>query len=216
MPRPDTPTGLPEDFEALKLFLLTEIAEHHHLDVDTLHTNITAPWGWLALGNLASEGLIRFLGRLAVITDDGQMWVDEAARLVGPVPDLPARHDSPDRRDSHRAQLRRAISDPEARQHESWAYVSTGIAMQTLALRQRRGWGQNELARRMGVRQQTISRLENEDDARHTVHTLLKVANAFDVALIVRFAPWSEYVDHASDLPDLAPPEYDKDPGLHP
>ncbi len=48
--------------------------------------------------------------------------------------------------------------------------------------------------------QNQISRLESSDYGRPSITTLKRIAKAFDVALIVRFAPFSELVDWTADL----------------
>lgn len=209
-----TPIGLPEEFESVKLSLLAQVAQAHHLDVAILHDNITAPWGWLALCNLASEGLVVFLGRLVVITDDGQLWADEMARAAGPTP---PGVDSPDRRDAHRAQLRRALADPEYRALWVEEGVYTGIPVQLREMRRRRGWSQMDAANHLGVSQGAYAKFERDEDRKHyQTDTLLKIARLHDVALMVRFCSFAEHIDHSSDLPALAPPSYAEDPDLHP
>jgi transcriptional regulator with XRE-family HTH domain len=66
----------------------------------------------------------------------------------------------------------------------------------------------------MGKRQETICQWENPDYGRYTLKTLRELADAFDVALLVRFAPFSELVDWLIDLtPErLAPPSFEEEP----
>jgi transcriptional regulator with XRE-family HTH domain len=80
--------------------------------------------------------------------------------------------------------------------------IKTGIAFQVRALREQRGWSQGELGRLAGKPQNVISRLENPDYGRFTIQTLLDIARAFDVALLVKFASFSEL---AANLRDLSP-----------
>ncbi|MDP9477672.1 MAG: helix-turn-helix domain-containing protein [Actinomycetota bacterium] len=54
------------------------------------------------------------------------------------------------------------------------------VAGRIFDLRHERGWSQSELARRSGVHNVTISRLEGEIEAPRLV-TLRKLAKAFDV-----------------------------------
>ena len=66
--------------------------------------------------------------------------------------------------------------------------IETGTAIQVHALREREGWTQAELADRAGMRQARISLLESLDyEGSVNVKTLVKLAAAFDVALMVRF-----------------------------
>jgi transcriptional regulator with XRE-family HTH domain len=65
--------------------------------------------------------------------------------------------------------------------------VNKGIPYQLRALRAARGMTQAELAERAGTKQTVISRIENKGAGNLSVKTLLKLAEAFDVALVVRF-----------------------------
>lgn len=72
------------------------------------------------------------------------------------------------------------------------ANIRNGIAFQIRAMRQKANLSQSELAQRAGKTQNVISRLEDPDYGRFTLNTLLDLAKAFDVALVVRFASFSE------------------------
>jgi transcriptional regulator with XRE-family HTH domain len=80
------------------------------------------------------------------------------------------------------------------------AEIATTVPFQIRAMRKQRGWKQVELARRTNQNQKTISDFENPNYARFTLTSLKKLASAFDVALIVRFVPFSELVDWAASL----------------
>jgi transcriptional regulator with XRE-family HTH domain len=68
-------------------------------------------------------------------------------------------------------------------------------------MREREGWTQIELGDEVKMNQNSISRLENPFYGKHTITTLKRLARAFDVALVVRFAPFSELVDWISGTP---------------
>jgi len=108
-----------------------------------------------------------------------------------------------------RQQLWDNLSDTENRR-ELATEVATTIAFQIKALREKNGWNQGELAKRTEKEQPTISQLEDPNYGRYSLSTLKKLANAFDVALIVRFVPFSELVDWLAHLtPDkLSPLSY--------
>jgi hypothetical protein len=57
------------------------------------------------------------------------------------------------------------------------------------------------LARNVEMNQNAISRLENPNYGKATLTTLRRVARAFDVALIVRFVPFSQLADWVSGTP---------------
>ena len=101
------------------------------------------------------------------------------------------------------------LSNPENRR-ELATEIDTTIACQIKALREKNEWVQGELAKRTNKEQPTIAQLEDPNYGRYSLVTLKKLANAFDVALIVRFVPFSELVDWLADLtPDkLAPLSY--------
>jgi transcriptional regulator with XRE-family HTH domain len=71
------------------------------------------------------------------------------------------------------------------------------IATQVRVLRQKEEMSQKDLARALGTSQNAICRLENPKYGRPNISTLKTVAEYFDVALVVRFAPFSELVDWA-------------------
>ncbi|MBI4311360.1 MAG: helix-turn-helix transcriptional regulator [Chloroflexi bacterium] len=111
-----------------------------------------------------------------------------------------------------RQQLLESLKDTEFRKAFA-ADIGTGLAFQIRLLREKRGWTQEELARRAGKRQETISQWENPDYGRYTLSTLMELANAFDVGIIVRFAAFSELVDWTVNLsPErLAPPSFEEE-----
>jgi len=49
--------------------------------------------------------------------------------------------------------------------------------------------------------QNAISRLESPDYGKATLTTLKRIASAFDVGLVVRFVPFTEFVDWVSGTP---------------
>jgi transcriptional regulator with XRE-family HTH domain len=94
---------------------------------------------------------------------------------------------------------KRLIADMKNKEYRD-AFVSehidTGIPFQIRALREQRGLTQKELAERAGMKQERISAIENPNYKNaFTLSTLKRLASAFDIALIVRFAPISQLVD---------------------
>lgn len=97
--------------------------------------------------------------------------------------------------------------------HEWWSSVlRTSIAAQIKAMRESRGWTQQELAKRMGTTQAQVSMLE-KPSPRHppTINTLLRVAAVFDVALLVRFERWGRAVAIMAD--GVVPVPFDQEAG---
>jgi transcriptional regulator with XRE-family HTH domain len=113
-------------------------------------------------------------------------------------------------------QIWHSLEDEEYRR-EFNADVDTGLAFQIRALREKNGWTQGELAERAGSDQGTISQWENPNYGRYTLKTLKSLANAFDVGLLVRFAPFSELaLWHATLTPrSLAPHSFDEENSSH-
>lgn len=72
--------------------------------------------------------------------------------------------------------------------------MSIPLAFQILALREQRGWTQKQLAEKAGMLQPRINALERPSGSEPNLRTLKRLASAFDVALIVRFAPYSELI----------------------
>ena len=78
--------------------------------------------------------------------------------------------------------------------------IEVGIPFQIRALRTQRGMDQKALAKSTGMAQPRISAIESPGYGSFTLDTLKRVAAAFDVALIVRFASFSELVRLSDDF----------------
>ena len=79
------------------------------------------------------------------------------------------------------------------------AQVRTGIAYQVRALREQRNWTQEELGKRLGKGQNAVSRLEDPDYGRLNVSSLTELASAFDVALLIKFVPFTKFFIETAD-----------------
>ena len=82
----------------------------------------------------------------------------------------------------------------------STEHVQTGISYQSRTLRAQRGWAQKKLADVMGKPQSVVSRLENPDYGKLSVSTLLEFAAAFDVALLIQFVSFPEFLRRTRDV----------------
>lgn len=110
-----------------------------------------------------------------------------------------------------REQLETLLRDPEFRREFVADYVQEMVAAQIRAIRERRGWTQEQLGKvANGMSQVQVSRLENPDYSGATLNSLKRMAQAFDVGLIVRMAPFSEFMEWIStmDPERLVPPNY--------
>lgn len=76
--------------------------------------------------------------------------------------------------------------------------LAEGIAAQIRAMRDRQRMNQSDLARAAGMSQNNLSRLENPDYGKYTLSSLKRIAHALDVALVVRFVPFSQYISWLS------------------
>ena len=79
-------------------------------------------------------------------------------------------------------------------------HLRTGPAYQIRALRNARHWSQEELGKRIDTSQSAVARLENPDYGKFSLTTLLRLASAFDVALLVRFVRFSDLLQRTRDL----------------
>jgi transcriptional regulator with XRE-family HTH domain len=95
--------------------------------------------------------------------------------------------------------------------------VDAGLAFQIRTLRQKEGWTQEELARRLGTSQNAVCRLESSNYGKPNVSTLKKVASVFDVALVVRFVKFSALVNDVINLSteSVIPDSFRNDTGLN-
>lgn len=83
--------------------------------------------------------------------------------------------------------LKEELKDPEARRDYAEIFGNSSIALQLKALRLQRKWSQEELGRRAGMKQARISAMEQASYASWNIRTLRRLAEAFDLALIVKF-----------------------------
>lgn len=92
------------------------------------------------------------------------------------------------------------LEDKEYRDAFVESHVRTGVAYQMRTLRKARGLSQEELGHLAGMPQATIGRLEDPDYGAFTLSTLLKLAAAFDIALLVRFTDLGDLLERTEDL----------------
>jgi transcriptional regulator with XRE-family HTH domain len=92
-------------------------------------------------------------------------------------------------------QIARSLNDKAYSEAFVEAEIATTVPFQIRAMRKERHWTQAELAAKANTHQKVISDFENPDIGPRTIESLRAIAAAFDVGLIVRFAPFSEMVD---------------------
>ncbi len=92
------------------------------------------------------------------------------------------------------------LTDKEARDAYVEAQTRVRVAQQIRTLRQQRDLSQKQLGDMMGKPQGNVARLEDKEVARYTLTSLFELASAFDVALIVEFADFPEFLERTEDL----------------
>ena len=79
-------------------------------------------------------------------------------------------------------------------------HIRVGIASQIRILRNKSNISQSQLAEIVGTKQSVISRLEDPDYGTVNLNTLLKIAEAFDVSLLVKFASFGKFINESQDI----------------
>jgi transcriptional regulator with XRE-family HTH domain len=105
-------------------------------------------------------------------------------------------------------------ADPEYRHAWNSENVYTGICFQIRALREQRGWSQAALGKAARMAQERISILEDPNaDTKPTLSTLLRIGDALDVGLDVRFVPYGTVIARSTQtsVEDLEVPSFDEE-----
>src|ERR1035441_6732309 len=99
---------------------------------------------------------------------------------------------------SKKGLIERIRRGKESRSRLVSSNVDKGIAYQIVATRDDRGWNRSDLARESGMTPNNFTRLEDPEYGKQTLSSLKRIAAALDVALVVRFVPFSQYIDWIS------------------
>lgn len=102
-------------------------------------------------------------------------------------------------------------TDTEYRHAWNLENVYTGVCFQIRVLREQREWSQAALGTFAKMAQERISILEDPNaDTKPTLNTLLRIADAFDVGLDVRFVPYKTVIDRSThtDAKELEVPSF--------
>lgn len=86
-----------------------------------------------------------------------------------------------------RDRLREELKNKKFRKAFEAEEVYVKLAIQIALLREKQGWNQRDLARKLHTTQQTISRIENPENGSLSVGTLIKLAEAFRKRLKIGF-----------------------------
>lgn len=104
-----------------------------------------------------------------------------------------------------------SLNDKEYRHALVAAHVGDFLAIQIHSMRLQRGWTQSRLAKESGNTQPQISNFETSCEGVN-LSSLHKLAEAFDVSLIVKFAPFSQSVrEMLYAQADASVPSFDDD-----
>jgi transcriptional regulator with XRE-family HTH domain len=109
--------------------------------------------------------------------------------------------------------LKTKLRSREYRAEFAEALLDDTIALQIRTIRESRNLSQAELARRAGMKQGAISRIESSDYGKWSVSTLKRIARALDVPLLVRFESWGRLIEAATHFTraDLYVPTFEED-----
>jgi transcriptional regulator with XRE-family HTH domain len=99
-----------------------------------------------------------------------------------------------------KSSLVRELKDKQYRDAFVRSQVRIGLPLQLRALRESRGWTQPHLAEAAGMSQPRISEIERPGERKLNLETLFRLAEAFDVALQVRFVPFRDFVDSTDEV----------------
>ncbi|MDQ3180037.1 MAG: helix-turn-helix transcriptional regulator [Acidobacteriota bacterium] len=105
------------------------------------------------------------------------------------------------------------MKDRESRQFFYEEHIETGLPIQIRELRKKRKLTQKALAKLAECDQSNISDWENPNyEYTPQISTLKRLANVFDVPLIVRFGSWEELITWDSNLSpeNIAPASFDE------
>jgi transcriptional regulator with XRE-family HTH domain len=92
------------------------------------------------------------------------------------------------------------LRDKEYRHAYMVEGVRSWLARQIRLLREDRGWSQSDLGNQTGKPQSAISRLEDADYGRLSLQSLFDLAAAFDVAVLVQFVGWNDWLGQMDDV----------------
>lgn len=113
--------------------------------------------------------------------------------------------------------LLKRLKDHDFRRAFAEEAVDVGVPIQIREMRRARGWTQKRLGEVANLAQEAVARAESMSYGRFTLATLKNLAAAFDCALIVRFAPFSELLNWKYQIEEatVTPADYATDLVLH-
>ena len=107
--------------------------------------------------------------------------------------------------------------DKEYRDSYVNSHIKNGLSFQIRGIRKDRGLSQKDFGEEFNTQQAGVSRLENPNYGKFSLETLRKIASIFDVALMVRFVPFSELIAKTATMTreDIIVPSFNNDEKLY-
>jgi len=91
------------------------------------------------------------------------------------------------------------VANKKFRDAYVYEHVRNGVPFQIRTLREERGWTQGKLGEVSAKPRNVITRLEDPNYGKFTLKTLLEIASAFDVAVLIKFVPFSRLLREYDD-----------------
>ncbi|HEY0322440.1 MAG TPA: helix-turn-helix transcriptional regulator [Pyrinomonadaceae bacterium] len=92
------------------------------------------------------------------------------------------------------------INDKTFRDAYVYEHVKRVIPYQLRAMRKERDWKQGDMGKAVGKPRNVINRLENPNYGKLTLKTLFEIASGCNVALLVKFVPFSRLLKEYEDV----------------
>ena len=109
--------------------------------------------------------------------------------------------------------IKKRFSERRYRRAYADSFVDSYLATQIRALREQRNWTQQDLATALGMKQSQVSRMEIVDNSSWQIRTLKRLAEAFDLALVVRLESFGNVIPEIVQFSraSLERPSFDDD-----
>jgi len=107
--------------------------------------------------------------------------------------------------------------DEEARRQYAHDMLDAFIALQIKTLRQQRGLTRRDLADLAAVETSRVSAMERIDHQKWDISILRRIAEALDLALVLRFESFGQFLNEVSalDRASLERPSFSEDPAFN-
>ena len=92
------------------------------------------------------------------------------------------------------------LENKEFRHSYVWENIKRSIPFQIRTMRTERDWSQAKAGEILGKPQNVISRLESPAYSKLTLQTLIEIAQGFDVGIIIKFVPFSRFLNEYDDV----------------